>query len=206
MNKVQQVAALAAVSSLVLLRPAGLRAEAIVGKMAPDFLLPASSGQTVRLADSQGKVVVLEWYNRRCPFVRKQYDSGNMQKLQRLYTQKGVIWYSICSSASGKEGSMTAAEAQSDRQKNHLNSAATLLDLDGKVGHLYGAKTTPHMFVIDAKGVLVYKGAIDDRPSTDVADIPGSKNYVAAALDEVLAGIPVSTPYTDSYGCSVKYP
>jgi peroxiredoxin len=205
MRKIQVAPALALASSLILLRPLSLRAEAVLGKAAPDFSLPASDGKTVHLADSRGKVVVLEWYNRRCPFVRKQYGSGNMQRLQQRYTQKGVVWYSICSSAPGKQGYMTAPEAQSDRIKSHVKSTATLLDLDGRVGHLYGAKTTPHMFIIDSQGTLVYKGAIDDHPSTDVSDIPQSKNYVSAALDQVLSGKPVSAPYTDSYGCSVKY-
>ena len=173
--------------------------------MAPDFSLPASDNKTYHLADYRGKFVVLEWFNKDCPFVHKHYDSGNMQKLQTTYLHKGVVWFSVASSAPGKEGYMTPEKATKTRVAYKSASTATLLDPEGKVGRLYGAKTTPHMFVINPKGEIIYSGAIDDHNSADPGDIPSSKNYVAAALDEALAGKPVTTSSTPSYGCSVKY-
>lgn len=174
-----------------------------LGQPAPDFTLSDQSGKPVKLSDAKGKLVVLEWFNEGCPFVKKHYGSKNMQGLQKRYAQKGVIWYSIISSKEGKQGHLTPAEA-TDRLKG-MASKAILLDAKGDVGRLYSAKTTPHMFVIDKKGALIYAGAIDDTPSADPADIKGSKNFVAAALDEALAGKPVSTPSAPPYGCSVKY-
>ncbi len=176
-----------------------------VGQPAPAFTLPDSQGKTRSLDEFKGKYVVLEWFNDECPFVRKHYDSGNMQKLQQTYTGKGVIWLSIDSSASGKEGYMTADQANQVIAKNKAAPTAMLLDSAGTVGHLYASKNTPTMFIIDPKGVLIYKGGMDDRPTTDVADIQGAKSYVSLALDEALAGKPVSTPVTKPYGCSVKY-
>lgn len=149
--------------------------------------------------------MVLEWINHGCPFVVKHYSEGNMQGLQRDYTNKDVIWLAICSSADGKQGYFTADEWQKLNADKGGNATAILLDEDGTVGKLYGAKTTPHMYVINAEGKLVYQGAIDDKPSTDTSDIPGAKNYVKAALDEVLAGQPVTTGQTKPYGCGVKY-
>jgi peroxiredoxin len=186
-------------------------ADAMPGQAAPDFSAPASDGKTYRLADyhatktEPGKFVVLEWYNPGCPFIRKHYDSGNMQKLQETYRNKGVIWFEIASSAPGKEGYLTKEDAIKQRIQDKTKSTATLLDSDGKVGKLYGAKCTPHMFVIDPKGKVVYAGAIDDHRTPDPEDIPQSKNYVALALDQALAGKPVATPSTQPYGCSVKY-
>jgi peroxiredoxin len=176
-----------------------------VGKSVPDFVGQGSDGKIYRLSDYKGKFVVLQWYNRDCPFIRKHYDSGNMQKLQATYGQKGVVWFEIISSAPGTQGYLTAEAAQANRGTSGTKSFATLLDPDGKIGRLYGAKTTPHMFVIDPKGTLIYQGAIDDHNSTDVEDIPNSKNYVSAALDEALAGKPVTVASTRPYGCSVKY-
>jgi len=176
-----------------------------IGQTAPDFTVKGSDGKNYRLADYRGKFVVLEWYNPGCPFVRKHYDTGNMQSLQDRYTKKGVVWLSIDSSATGMEGNLSAQEGQADRAQNKAHSTALLLDPNGTVGRLYGAKTTPHMFVIDPKGVLDYKGAIDNRRSTDPEDIAGATNYVALALDEAMAGKPVTTVSTRSYGCSVKY-
>jgi len=176
-----------------------------VGKPAPAFSLPDAQGKTRSLEEFKGKYVVLEWFNNQCPFVRKHYDSGNMQKLQQTYTAKGVIWLSIDSSAPGKEGYMTANEANQVIAQNKAAPTAMLLDSEGKVGQMYGSKNTPTMFIIDPQGVLIYKGGIDDRPSTDVADIQGARNYVAQALDESMAGKPVSMPSTKPYGCSVKY-
>jgi peroxiredoxin len=195
--------------ALLLLTPAAiLLGAAVPGQPAPDFSLPATDGKTYHLADYQGKdgkYVVLEWFNKDCPFIRKHYSSGNMQKLQETYRKRGVIWFEIASSAPGKEGYMTPDEAVKVRIDDKSQSAATLLDPDGKAGQLYGAKTTPHMFVINPKGTVIYAGAIDDHNSADPADIPNSKNYVAAALDAALAGKPVQTPSSQAYGCSIKY-
>lgn len=176
-----------------------------VGKPAPDFSAKGSDGKAYHLADYKGKFVVLQWYNLDCPFIHKHYDSGNMQKLQDTYGKKGVVWFEIISSAPGAEGYLTADEAQDNRGKSGTKSLATLLDPQGKVGRLYGAKTTPHIFIIGPKGTLIYQGAIDDHNSADAEDIPNSKNYASAALDEALAGKPVSVPSTRPYGCGVKY-
>jgi peroxiredoxin len=180
-------------------------AAAVVGHPAPDFAGKGSDGRDYKLADYKGKYVVLQWYNRDCPFIHKHYDSGNMQKLQETYGKKGVIWFEIISSAPGREGYLTPEETQANRDKSGTRSIATLVDPDGKIGRLYGAKTTPHIFIIDPRGTLIYQGAIDDHNSTDAADIPDSKNYVAAALDEALAGKPVTIASTHPYGCGVKY-
>ena len=181
------------------------QADVQIGQPAPDFSLTDCSGKKVSLSDYKGKVVVLEWVNHNCPFVAKHYGSGNMQKLQADATAKGVTWLSICSSAPGKPGHADAAGALKKCTETQSAATAYLLDETGEVGKTYGAKVTPDMYVIDAKGVLVYHGAIDDKKSTNPGDIAGAKNYVAAALDEVLAGKPVSTAKTDPYGCSVKY-
>ncbi len=174
-----------------------------IGKPAPDFTLNDQSGKPVKLSDAKGKIVVLEWFNKDCPFVKKHYGSNNMQDLQKKYGKKGVVWYSIISSKEGKQGHLTPEEAASELKG--MGSKAILLDPKGDVGRLYQAKTTPHMFVIGKKGELLYMGGIDDTPSADAADIPKSKNYVAAALDETLAGKKVATASSRPYGCSVKY-
>lgn len=176
-----------------------------IGKPAPDFTLKSCEGKEHRLSDFRGQVVVLEWVNHGCPFVKKHYETGNMQRLQKEAKAKGVAWLAICSSAPGKEGHMSAEEAQQMCEKVGFAGTAYLLDEDGKVGRLYGAKRTPEMFVINPEGILVYKGAIDDKPSANKADVEGAKNYVAAALEEVLAGKPVTLAETKAYGCSVKY-
>lgn len=176
-----------------------------VGSAAPDFTLTDSLGKPQKLSDYKGKFVVLEWTNHDCPFVHKHYDSGNMQKLQKTYTGKGVVWFSIVTSAPGREGYETPQEANDLVKQYKAAPTAVLLDTKGGVGKLYGAKSTPHMFIVDPKGTLIYNGAIDDKASTKEADIPGSKNYVAAALDEAMAGKPVTTAATKPYGCSVKY-
>lgn len=174
-----------------------------LGKPAPDFTLTDQDGKNVKLSDAKGKLVVLEWFNEGCPFVKKHYGSDNMQGLQKKYAKKGVVWYTVVTGKKGKQGYLTPEEAQ-DRLKD-MGSKAILRDEKGDVGRLYSAKTTPHMYVIDKKGNLVYMGGIDDNPSADPADIKGARNHVAAALDEVLAGKPVSTPSSAPYGCSVKY-
>lgn len=170
------------------------------GQQAPDFTL-----QDTTLSKLKGKVVVLEWLNHGCPFVRKHYDSGNMQSLQKKYTDKGVIWLSIISSAVGKQGYVDEAGAHKEKSANKSFATSILLDPEGKVGKLFAAKTTPHMFVIDKNGTLSYQGAIDDKPDFEKGSIPGAKNYVASALDELLADKKVTFHTTKAYGCSVKY-
>jgi peroxiredoxin len=180
-------------------------AEAVVGQPAPAFTLTDSHGKSHSLASFAGKVVVLEWWNPECPFVQKHYGSGNMPKLQKEWTAKGVVWLTVSSSGPGKQGFVDGAKANALMKEKAGASTAVLLDHDGKVGRAYGAKTTPHMFVVDAKGKVVYAGGIDDKPSTDVADVATAQNHVSAALAEVLAGRPVSVASSAPYGCGVKY-
>lgn len=193
------------IACALALTAAPLRAELAPGQPAPDFTLTDQTGTPRKLSDAKGKYVVLEWYNKDCPFVRRHYNAKNMQGLQKKYAAKGVVWYSIDSAADGKEGYLTPKAAAKTMKKSGMASTALLLDSKGEVGRLYGAKTTPHMFILDPKGNLIYMGAIDDRPSTDPADLKGAHNYVSAALDAAMSGKPVETPVTQSYGCSVKY-
>jgi len=179
--------------------------EPAIGRPAPTLTLTDTRGKQHNLADYKGKHVVLEWVNFGCPFVKKHYESGNMQATQKKAVDKGVVWLSVCSSADGKQGHMDAADWNEEIADRKLASTAVLLDESGAVGKTYGAKTTPHMYIINPAGVLVYKGAIDDKPSTNKDDVPGARNHVLAALDESLAGKPVSTASTTPYGCSVKY-
>jgi peroxiredoxin len=195
---------LAALGLLVSTPPAA-RAAVTVGAPAPAFEAPGADGKTHALADYAGRVVVLEWFNRECPYVRKHYESRNMQGLQEKYTGEGVVWLSVISSAAGKQGHATAAEARATAKDLGAKPTAILLDEGGTVGRLYGAKTTPHMFVIGTDGTLLYQGAIDDDPSFKQDGIASAKNYVSQALDETLAGKPVSEPTSTPYGCSVKY-
>ena len=176
-----------------------------VGEKAPAFTLKDANGKNWSLSGLKGKVVVLEWFNHGCPFVKKHYDSGNMQGLQKAFTDKGVVWLSICSSAEGRQGFQKPAEHLSMFENKDSAPSAILIDADGKVGKLYGAKSTPHMFIIDKKGKVAYAGAIDDKAGFDKDEIKSAKNYVKVALDEVMAGKPVSTSQTKPYGCSVKY-
>lgn len=176
-----------------------------VGEAAPEFAAVDSNRKPVSLAQFKGKVVVLEWHNQDCPFVVKHYKSGNLQKLQKEWTQKGIVWLSIISSAPGKQGHVDEAGANKDVEAQKAAPTATLLDPKGEIGRLYAAKTTPHMFIIGKDGKLLYNGALDDKPTTDVADVATAKNYVTQALTEIQAGKPVSTPTTPPYGCSVKY-
>jgi peroxiredoxin len=180
-------------------------AQAVIGQPAPAFTLVDSNGKSRSLSNYAGKTVVLEWWNYQCPFVGKHYGSGNMQKLQKEWTSRGVVWLTINSSAPGKQGYVDGAQANDLMKEKGGAPTAVLLDHDGAVGRAYGAKTTPHMFVIDARGTVVYAGGIDDKPSTDVADIEAATNYVEAALDDVTAGRPVATASSRPYGCSVKY-
>jgi len=177
-----------------------------VGDRAPDFTATDSTGKVHKLSEYAGKYVVLEWHNRGCPYTAKHYDSGNMQRLQHEWTARGVIWLTVISSAPGKQGYITAADENAFLKQSNAVPTAVLLDPTGALGHLYDAKTTPQMFIIDPHGTLIYNGAIDDRATTDVADINGAKDYVSLALGEALAGKPVGTSSTRPYGCSVKYP
>ncbi len=175
------------------------------GMPAPQFTAMDSNGVTHRLSDYAGKIVILEWTNNECPYVGKQYGTGNMQKLQADATAQGVVWLSVISSAPGEQGYVTGPEENAIIDKRGAHPTATLLDPQGKIGMEYGAKTTPHMYIIDAKQVLVYEGAIDDKPTANWNSVPIAKNYVRQALAEMKAGKPVSVPETTSYGCSVKY-
>jgi len=194
-----------AVTCASVLATAPASASVEIGKPAPTFTLPGADGKEVSLETQRGKYVVLEWLNHGCPYVRKHYDSDNMQALQRKLTAQGVVWLSIISSAPGKQGHATPAQALADATAKEAKPTSILLDESGSVGRLYGAETTPHMFVIDPAGTLVYMGAIDDQPSFAAESLAGAKNYVQIALEEAMAGKPVSTPATKPYGCSVKY-
>lgn len=189
----------------IALVPVSARAQAVVGSQAPNFTATDSHGQTHSLNEYRGKYVVLEWHNHDCPYTRKHYVSGNMEALQREWTAKGVVWFTVISSAPGQQGYMTDAEENEYLEKMHADPTAVLIDPQGKLGRLFGAKTTPEMYVIDPEGKLIYEGAIDNRPTTDVSDINGADNYLSDALTEAIAGKPVEHPYTRSYGCSVKY-
>jgi alkyl hydroperoxide reductase subunit AhpC len=190
---------------LVLCAVPLLVAAARVGDSAPEFTATASNGKTVRLTDYRGKYVVLEWHNNGCPYVGKHYNSGNMQRLQKQWTSQGVVWLTILSSAPGKQGYVTASEENNYLTKMQAAPTAALLDPNGEIGHLYDAKTSPQMVVINPQGVVIYSGAIDDRPTTDLQDVQGATNYVSLALEQAMAGKPVQTPATRPYGCSVKY-
>jgi hypothetical protein len=176
------------------------------GSAAPEFALSDLSGQVHRLSDYRGKIVVLEWHNPECPIVGNHYRSGNMQATQRAAESDGVVWLTINSGAPNREGGDYSAAALGQYlQKNGASPSAYLRDPEGRVGHLYGAKTTPHMFVIDKNGVLVYNGAIDSIRSSDAEDVKKATNYVSAALADLKAGRPVATTNTQPYGCAVKY-
>ena len=176
-----------------------------VGQPAPDFTLTDLSGKAVKLSDQKGKFVVLEWVNPECPYVQKHSHSANMPNLQKEYAGKSVTWLAINSTRQGHSEFKSPEEMAAWMKKTGGAPAATLLDRDSKVGKLYGAVTTPHMYVIDPKGTLVYVGAIDDKRSTREADVKTAKNYVRAALGDAMAGKPVATASTSPYGCTVKY-
>ncbi len=176
-----------------------------IGGPAPAFSLPSATGKTVNLSDYKGKYVVLEWTNQGCPFVKKHYGSGNMQATQKWAADKGVVWLTIISSAPGEQGYLTGPEGVQLLKEKKMASTALLVDADGKVGHLYGAKTTPHMFIINPKGELIYQGGMDNKPTTNLDDVPVATNYVKQALEEAMNGKAVSNPSTRPYGCSIKY-
>jgi len=176
-----------------------------VGEPAPDFTGVDTQGKTHRLADYRGKTVVLEWTNHDCPYVRKHYGAGNLQEQQREAAAQGVIWLSVISSAPGQQGYVSPAEADELTRSRKAVPHAVLLDPEGRIGRAYEAKTTPHMFIIDEAGKLVYMGGIDSLATADPADIPKATQYVRVALKERAAGQPISAPVTRPYGCSVKY-
>ncbi len=189
----------------VLLSTTGFAKELAVGSAAPEFTLKDASGETHNLKDYRGKYVVLEWVNYDCPFVKKHYNSGNMQKLQSAYTGRDVVWLSINSSAEGKQGNFHSEEIMRRAKEHGAAFSAYLIDSDGQVGRSYDAKTTPHMFIVDPQGQLVYAGGIDNIRSTNVEDVSRAKNFVSAALDEALAGQAITNTISKPYGCSVKY-
>lgn len=176
---------------------------AAVGQPAPAFTLKDTAGKTVSLADHKGKVVVLEWTNPECPYVQKHYNSGNMPATQKKAIAQGAVWLSV---NTGEHGPKSGAELQSWLKTKDAAPTALVLDSDGRTGRAYGARATPHMYIVDPQGKLVYAGAIDSKPTSNPADIAGATNYVTQALAETIAGKPVSQAQTRAYGCSVKYP
>jgi peroxiredoxin len=196
---------LAAGFTAATLAPSPAFAAASVGQPAPDFTATDSNGKTVKLSDFKGKTVVLEWTNDGCPYVKKHYNSGNMQSLQGEAAGAGVVWLSVISSGPGTQGYVDGLEANKLTDDRKAKPAAVLLDPKGSVGRAFGATATPHMYVIAPNGTLVYAGAIDDKPTTNPADVPKARNYVRDALAAVAAGKPMSPAQTRAYGCSVKY-
>lgn len=175
------------------------------GEAAPDFTLKGNDGKDYKLSSFKGKTVVLEWFNNDCPYVKKHYDTQNMQNLQKEQTGKGAVWFAIASSKAGAEGHMDAASATKIKAERGMAATAILLDDKGMVGKLYGAKTTPHMFIVDKDGKIAYQGAIDDQPSASEKSLKGATNYVSAAMNSIQKGEAVKTASTTPYGCSVKY-
>jgi peroxiredoxin len=204
MNRIRRLL-LAAFAGAILSTSAVAADAPQVGKPAPAFTTLDSNGKSESLSDYRGKFVVLEWTNDGCPFVQHYYKRGNMQALQKEFTAKGVVWLSVISSAPGAQGYADGARANQLSERRGAAPSAVLLDPSGKVGHLYDAKTTPHMFIIDPNGTLLYAGGIDSVPSTDPDDIAHATPYVKTALDQALAGKAVTEPVTQPYGCSIKY-
>jgi peroxiredoxin len=196
---------LPALAAILLATASAAFAAPQIGSPAPDISATDTHGKTQTLSQYKGKFVVLEWTNPDCPFVHKQYDSGTMQKLQKEYTAKGVVWLSINSSAAGNQGSYAPEKWNEIVKQRGAAPTAVLLDPNGKIGHEYEAKTTPHIFIVNPDGKLIYEGAIDSIRSPDPADIPKATNYVRTTLDEAMAGKTVTTPVTQPYGCGVKY-
>jgi peroxiredoxin len=188
-----------------LLVSAQAMAQAVPGHPAPAFALTDLAGKPVRLSDFRGRFVVLEWTNPSCPFVQKHYVSGNMPALQKRYTAEGVAWLVVNSTAANHPEFVAPAQQAAWLDKHGAAPTAAMLDPEGKVGRAYGARATPHMYVIDPNGKLVYAGAIDDKRSANPADVKTARNFVAQALDEARAGRPVATASTQAYGCSIKY-
>jgi len=205
MGKLSRLSGCAALAA-ALLPLSSVAQEVHVGAPAPAFTATDSRGQTETLAQYRGKYVVLEWHNQGCPYTKKHYVSGNMQALQKEWTAKGVVWFTVISSARGEQGYVTPAAENEYLEKMHAVPTAVLMDAEAKLARLYNAKTTPQMVVIDPTGKVIYDGAIDDRPTDDPQDVHGANNYVYDALTEAMAGKAVSISYTRPYGCSVKYP
>jgi peroxiredoxin len=201
MKRLMQLLAIGAMT----LAAASALAAAAPGQPGTDFSLTDITGKPRKLAELRGKYVVLEWFNSECPFVQKHYESGNMQGLQKQYTGKGVVWLAINSTNPAHSNFRDEARSAQIVKDWKMVPTALSLDKDGKVGQAYGARTTPHMFVIDPNGTVIYAGGIDDKASFSTADVKSAKNFVAAALDESMAGKAVSTPSARPYGCSVKY-
>jgi len=176
-----------------------------VGNPAPGFTAVDIDSKQQKLSDFKGKYVVLEWHNQGCPYTRKHYVSGNMQRLQQEWTAKGVVWLTVISSAPGTQGFVTPQQEKEYLKQMKAAPTDVLIDPAGTLGRLYDAKTTPHMYIIDPAGTLIYQGAIDDKPSSNQSDLSGAKNYVSVALTEAMAGKHVSEAATPPYGCSVKY-
>ena len=195
----------ATVAVFLAIAISAVHAEPRVGERAPDFVGVDSNGKTHKLSDLKGKTVILEWTNHDCPFVRKHYSTGNMQKLQKEATGDGVVWLSVISSAPGLQGHVEGAKANSLTSERDAAPSAVILDPKGDIGRAYNARTTPHMYLIDKNGTLVYKGAIDDKPSANNADVPIARNYVREALAAHMGGKPIDPDTTRPYGCSVKY-
>jgi peroxiredoxin len=205
MNILPLVRLLSLTTLLVIFCPTSFAQSPSIGSKAPEFSLKDMNGKDVSLSKYSGKIVVLEWFNPECPFVKKHYNPGSMQNAQKKVVERGGVWLTISSSAEGKQGFLTTESAKSLAASLKLNSTAVLLDHSGMVGRTYGARTTPHMFVIGKDGTLAYAGAVDDHPSVKESDIPGAKSYVLAAFDALAAGESVGTAVTEPYGCSVKY-
>jgi hypothetical protein len=176
-----------------------------IGEPAPAFTLTDSNGNEHKLSDFRGQVVVLEWLNHECPFVRKFYNAGEMQRMQEMYTDEGIVWLSVISSAPGKQGHMSPDEINVAMEEHDSHQTAVLIDEDGETGRSYNARTTPHMFIIDSTGILRYDGAMDDQPSANPATLEEASNYVVKALDSILNAQEIATTTTRPYGCSVKY-
>ena len=204
-NALHAVYAASGVFAASLLLGAAAHAAATVGQAAPDFTLTDTSGKTVKLSDFKGKHVVLEWNNPGCPFVRKHYDSANMQTLQKEAGGKGVVWLAINSTDTVHQDYLAAPKLSQWMLEQKAAPSATLMDESGTVGKSYGARTTPHMYMINPQGRLIYAGGIDSIPSASTADIKTATNYVRVGMNEALAGKPISKPTTPPYGCSVKY-
>ncbi len=206
MKRLPFVTAVATAAAVLAFAAVGTaHAQAVVGLAAPAFSVADATGKTVSLADFRGRHVVLEWVNPNCPYVAKHYSSGNMQGTQREATAKGVVWLSVSSTAPEHGDYEPPAALARWMQQQKAAATATLMDNDGKVGRAYGARTTPHLYIVDPKGVLVYAGGIDNKPTANPADVAGATNHVKVALGEALAGKPISLPTTRPYGCSVKY-
>lgn len=199
------VAIAGAIGGTVLFSGGEAQATVATGAQAPAFSVRDANGATRTLAEFRGRIVVLEWTNHGCPYVRKHYDSRNMQTLQQEAIASGAVWLQVISSAPGEQGHLDGAGVRARLQTDNAAPTATLLDPSGTMGRAYGAMTTPHMYIINPQGVLVYQGAIDDRPSARPSSLEGATNYVRAALADIAAGRPVQTAQTTAYGCNVKY-